>query len=139
MSKKEFIEQLTLALQGEINQTQINDQISYYENYIMEESRKGKSEAQVIETLGPPRLIAKTIIETTDKLNSTESYSDNLERENKLEGGRSVFKTSYGKIGIIFLVFLFFILITRLIIFLLPLLLLFLCISLVVKFFHKHK
>lgn len=64
MTRAMFLQELRIALQGRISQAKVNENLSYYENYIIEESRKGKTEAQVIEELGDPRLIAKTIIET---------------------------------------------------------------------------
>ena len=64
MTRQEFLEELRIALQGEISQSGINQHLQYYDNYIMEEARKGKTEQQVIEELGSPRLIAKTLIDT---------------------------------------------------------------------------
>lgn len=66
MTKKEFLQELRIALQGQVPQAQVNEHLQYYDNYIMEESRKGKTEEQVIESLGSPRLIAKTIHQTSD-------------------------------------------------------------------------
>lgn len=67
MNRSEFLTELRIALQGEISQIKVNENLHYYENYIVEESRKGRMEEQVIEELGSPRLIAKTIIDTTDQ------------------------------------------------------------------------
>lgn len=66
MTKKEFLQELRIALQGQVPQAQVNEHLQYYDNYIMEESRKGRTEEQVIESLGSPRLIAKTIHQTSD-------------------------------------------------------------------------
>ena len=62
MTRDEFLKELRMALQGQVSQAQVNEQLRYYENYIVEESRKGKTEEEVILSLGNPRLIAKTII-----------------------------------------------------------------------------
>lgn len=64
MTRQEFLDELRIALQGEISQSGINKHLQYYDNYIMEEARKGKTEQQVMEALGSPRLIAKTLIDT---------------------------------------------------------------------------
>ena len=64
MTRDEFLQELRIALQGRIPQAQVNEQLKYYENYIIEESRKGKTQEQVLRYLDNPRLIAKTIIET---------------------------------------------------------------------------
>ena len=64
MTREDFLRELRIALQGRIPQGEVNSQLSYYETYIIEESRKGRSESEVMESLGDPRLIAKTIIDT---------------------------------------------------------------------------
>lgn len=61
MTRQEFTEQLRIALQGTIPQQQVNEHLRYYDNYIMEEARKGQTEEQVVAALGDPRLIAKTL------------------------------------------------------------------------------
>jgi uncharacterized membrane protein len=66
--------------------------LRYYENYIIEESRKGRTEAQVIEDLGNPRLIAKTIIDTTDKI-----YTEQSSQEGREEKSRKFKLFQYGK------------------------------------------
>ena len=72
MTRKEFLHELQVALQGEIGQAAVNENIKYYDNYIMEESRKGKSEEEVTAQLGNPRLIAKTLIDTSDKVGASQ-------------------------------------------------------------------
>lgn len=71
MTRQEFLHELRIALQGEINQAAVNEHVNYYENYIIEESRKGRSEEEVITQLGNPRLIAKTLIDTTGQFGQT--------------------------------------------------------------------
>ncbi len=61
MNKREFLEILRQALSGEVSNDVIEQNIKYYENYISSQS-SGNEEA-VIDMLGDPRLIAKTIIE----------------------------------------------------------------------------
>lgn len=67
MTRDDFLKELRIFLQGRISQVKINEHLRYYENYIIEESRKGRSEAEVLESLGSPRLIAKTIAEVMDE------------------------------------------------------------------------
>ncbi|MDE6904094.1 MAG: DUF1700 domain-containing protein [Lachnospiraceae bacterium] len=81
MDRETYIKELRTALQGQISQENLNEHLRYYENYIIEESRKGRTEAQVIESLGSPRLIAKTIIDTTDKIYTDQGPFE--EREEK--------------------------------------------------------
>lgn len=63
MTKNEFTTELRIALAGELPENEIENNIYYYENYIKEQTQ-GQSEESVLEQLGDPRLIAKTIIET---------------------------------------------------------------------------
>jgi hypothetical protein len=64
MNKYEFLEELRGTLAGEIPQQVIAENIRFYEHYIDDEERKGKSEETVLDELGSPRLIARTIMDT---------------------------------------------------------------------------
>ncbi|MBR1855157.1 MAG: DUF1700 domain-containing protein [Lachnospiraceae bacterium] len=70
MSKQEFIDRLRTALNGKIPATKVEETASYYQDYINTEIRKGKSEEEVLQSLGDPRLIARTIIQTSGSENS---------------------------------------------------------------------
>lgn len=82
MSREEFLTELRRTLQGKVSQQTINENIQYYEDYILAESHKGKTEAEVIAGLGDPRLLAKSIIDaenavaknTTDRKNKAEQW-----------------------------------------------------------------
>lgn len=63
MEKREFLEKLARALAGQVPQTVIEENLSYYDRYLSEEAAKGKTMHQVLEELGDPRLIAKSIID----------------------------------------------------------------------------
>lgn len=64
MDKQEFINQLRRSLSSIQDYTFVNDTILYYENYIDSQIRMGKSEEEVMQELGDPRLIAKSICAT---------------------------------------------------------------------------
>ena len=66
MRKDEFLQILRRALNGEVPPSVVEETIRYYDDYITQESRKGASEEEVIAEIGDPRLIAKTIEDTTD-------------------------------------------------------------------------
>jgi uncharacterized membrane protein len=120
MTKQEFLDELQNALQGKIKQGQVNKHLHYYENYIMEEARKGSSESQVIEALGSPRLIAKTLVDTTDKFsaNAEESYYEKSTDRH----GRFQINSWYGKLALIAIFLLILFIIVRLVSFVLPIL-----------------
>lgn len=65
MSKQEFLQGLRAALEGEVSPSAIQENTRYYDGYIESEVRAGKREEDVIEEIGDPRLIARTIIDTT--------------------------------------------------------------------------
>ena len=80
MSKNEFLKKLKSALEVDLSQNQINEQIAYYDNYISTEIKKGRAEADVLYELGDPSLIAKTIKQVTTDSNvksNDSSYSNN--------------------------------------------------------------
>lgn len=61
MNKMEFVEQMRRSLSSIDDYSYVNDTVAYYENYIESQMRMGKSEQQVMQELGDPRLIAKSI------------------------------------------------------------------------------
>ena len=63
MNRDEFLRTLREALSGEISPNIIEENIRYYDAYIADEVRKGRTEEEVIEELGGARVIAKTIID----------------------------------------------------------------------------
>ncbi|MBR5931628.1 MAG: DUF1700 domain-containing protein [Lachnospiraceae bacterium] len=87
MSKEEFLTILRGQLTGQIPSGEVVSQVDYYEAYIDGQLAKGVREEQVIEELGDPRLIAKTLIDSTNRAaeeagydgpyrSSTDTYDD---------------------------------------------------------------
>ena len=66
MNKEEFLHQLTVALNLNVSDRRIHEQLAYYDHYITEEVKKGRSEEEVVAELGSPRLLAKTIIDAAE-------------------------------------------------------------------------
>lgn len=64
MNKQEFIDRLRMALNGRVSPGLVMDNVNYYEDYINTEIWKGRTEEEVLDSLGDPRLIARTIIQT---------------------------------------------------------------------------
>jgi hypothetical protein len=97
MNKYEFIDRLKVALEGEVSEITINENITYYSNYIDNEVNKGKSESMVLQELGDPRLIAKTIIDTNtiSKSNGTYTYSNENEEPIGKEDRKKGFSAEY--------------------------------------------
>lgn len=70
MNREEFLEILNIQLEGEIPSNEISQHLAYYNNFINQKIRQGKSEEDVLNELGDPRLIAKTLIDTEDVPNT---------------------------------------------------------------------
>lgn len=65
MSREEFLRGLEDALSGNVPPSVVRDNLRYYDDYIRTERQKGRSESDIMDELGEPRLIARTIMDTT--------------------------------------------------------------------------
>ena len=61
MDKTEFLDQLRVSLNGKMDAEEVTDNLRYYEEYINGQLRLGRTEAEVMTSLGSPRLIARSI------------------------------------------------------------------------------
>lgn len=66
MTKSEFLAQLRQALQENVSGRTVQENMEYYNQYIIEETAKGRSEQEVLDTLGDPWILARTIIDAND-------------------------------------------------------------------------
>lgn len=131
MTRQEFLDELRIALQGKIGQNRVNEHVQYYDNYIMEEARKGRTEQEVIQSLGNPRLIAKTLIDTDNKEHNNRADYDNTSRRSYDNGGELGRDTTVGyklnrwcsKLLLILIAICIIIIVTKVLAFLLPLVL----------------
>lgn len=97
MDRIEFADKLQHALAGGLNSSAVAENVQYYREYIDVEIRKGRSEEEVLESLGDPRLLAKSIIEANKRAGQNEGTNRNYDeeiRENAYDGqeetGRAV-------------------------------------------------
>jgi len=65
MTKQEFLQELREHLSGEVSAESLMDSYRYYDNYIDESIRSGKTEEQAVDELGKPYLIARSIIDAS--------------------------------------------------------------------------
>ena len=64
MDRQQFIDTLERTLRGGgASERVIADNVRYYNGYFADESSKGRSETDIAEELGDPRLLARTILE----------------------------------------------------------------------------
>lgn len=130
MNKYDFITGLQRNLTGKVSTEKLQELTRYYNQYIDEQIRKGKSEEEVLQSLGDPRLLAKSIISAEgssmyDEENSGSygSYEEELpdEKQSYARFGKKL-KTILIVIGIVLVVCLILSTVFRIIRFFLPIL-----------------
>lgn len=94
MTKSEFISRLKSALSEELSAKKVQENLNYYNEYIADEVRRGRNEAEVINELGDPWAIAKNII-TSEEMNGETSETYSYEARNGYEQSD---ETSKGKV-----------------------------------------
>ena len=79
-------------LTGELDEHTVGKTLRYYSEYIDSEMRKGKTEQEVLEDLGSPLLIARTILDTqgngTANISQTRPEGEAKEEEKGTESHR---------------------------------------------------
>ena len=64
MDRRGFLDILESQLTGQMHEGKIAAHLRYYEDYIQSQGMKGRSEQDVLNELGDPRLIARTLLDT---------------------------------------------------------------------------
>lgn len=88
MKKEEFLQGLREALAGEVPTETMRENLRYYEDYIRTEQGRGRAEDEIMEELGSPRLIARTIIDTTPGAGDGSFVNRETVSEGFVKGGR---------------------------------------------------
>lgn len=81
MNKQQFLNELRQCLEGEVSYQTINENMSYYDHYFEEQKLQGKTEYEIVEELGKPALIAKSIIDASE-LSQSSYYEEQIYTEN---------------------------------------------------------
>ena len=76
MNRYEFLTQLEEQLRGFVSNQEVRDSVSYYQSYIEEEMRAGRTETEILEDLGSAYSIAKSIIEARGHNADTDTVYD---------------------------------------------------------------
>lgn len=92
MNRDEFLQELRKYLTG-LNKNETDAIIDFYINYFNEQSVSGRSEEDIIEELGSPRLLAKSIKDNKKLNKSSNNYSYNT------KGGNEKMKEGYNYNG----------------------------------------
>ena len=118
MNKKDFLDTLYNQLSGQMPEGSIAAHVQYYRNYIEDAVTQGRTEEEVLNELGDPRLIARTLLDTDSTASgnpqTTGSYSEpytdtSYEYDNSSSGSKKVthrsfhldLTTWYGKLAVI--------------------------------------
>ena len=75
MKKEDFLEILKDYLKKGFSEDEIIDILRDYEEYFIDGAIEGKSEIEIISSLGSPKEIANELL-----------YEDNIKKENKVKG-----------------------------------------------------
>ena len=73
-----------MTLNGSVSARVVEENLNYYEKYINSQVRMGYSEEEVLNSLGDPRFIAKSIISANEQnafQNGNKNYQDIYEQE----------------------------------------------------------
>lgn len=82
MTRVIFVEELKNNLKDNVLDTTLNEQISFYNEYIDSEKRKGRAEEEILEELGDPKLLAKTIIQVHPGERKISQDADDIKKRN---------------------------------------------------------
>lgn len=145
MNKTKFLEGLKEALQGEISAAELNNQLLYYERYIDDELKKGRTEEDIFNELGAPRLIARTIIEANGKKDFYENEKVYYEEREKNQNSGNAHQHKFQINGVlalaigILVVFLVSAVVFSLVSALAPIIIPVIIIVLIISFFQKRQ
>lgn len=74
MTRVEFLEKLKEALSNGMDSFTIQGHLNYYKEYIDEEMKKGRSEKEVMDELGDPWVIARSLMDAPKQGQGKEVY-----------------------------------------------------------------
>lgn len=104
MTKKQFLEELSVSLEGMVSPMVIQENLNYYENYINEQIQNGRTEEDVLNELGSPRLIARSIMDAAgeDDYVQSEVYEEEQDNmaEDRFDNDTHIFTMSSAKFKI---------------------------------------
>ena len=142
MNRYEFLTQLEEQLRGFVSNQEVRESVQYYQSYIEEEIRNGRTEEEVLEDLGSANSIAKAIIEARGHEPDADTIYEEAEEMHQ-EGNRGsnvkVFRTDGWKgtvilIGIAVVLILLLVFAFRIFVALLPFMIPFALIMFLIKF-----
>lgn len=95
MTKSEFLDEMRIALTGRMDTASINDNIRYYEDYIVAEVRQGKSESEVMDSLGDANALAISLIDAYEREHPADSSDNNSSHSSSTSEAEEKTKTPF--------------------------------------------
>ena len=157
MSKTEFLDILYNQLSGRMPEGNVAAHVQYYRNYIEDEQQKGRTETDILNDLGDPRLIARTLLDTevgagnpqngstySAIYNEADSYYNKYDSSDSARGHvkKHSFKldlsTWYGKVAVILIAAVVLLLLVTILGVLIPVVIVAGVIMYIVSQFHKQ-
>lgn len=86
MTKETFLSQLGNALSGNMDSGKVNENLRYYSEYISGEVQGGKTEEEVLQMLGDPWILARTLIDADNGTDRETVYETGGTYENQSAG-----------------------------------------------------
>lgn len=152
MTRSEFLEKLKEALADGMDSYTIQGHLNYYRDYIQEEVQKGRSEEEVLDELGDPWVIARSLLEAPGQngagevYGDSQIYSDDRQEDSNYYGSKhKVYRLNsfWGKLAIILvavgIIFLIFSIISGIITILAPVVVPVVIIVLLINFFKNRR
>lgn len=129
MYRQTFTDELGRALYGKVSDAELAGHIRYYEDYIAQETASGRGEEEVLAELGDPRLIARTIAETSGGRTPRTEYTVSEDGYEETQSGQRIYNLSgwRGKLlmcGLLLLILLILVIVFHIVVAFLPILLL---------------
>lgn len=145
MKSSDFLLQLKKALENDLSVSKVQEQVEYYRSYIKDEVKNGKTEAEVLDMLGDPWAIAKTILMEEEMNGSKESIEQEPSEQQSTEHKRNIhvfgldtwWKKALLILGVVAVIFLIISAILGIVSFLLPIILPIILIVTIFNLFRK--
>lgn len=147
MTKNEFLTQLEEQLKGYVSTQELRESLNYYQEYIEEEIRKGRTEEDIFEDIGSANAVAKSIIDARGHEPEIETIYDEREINGEKKASSSSAKVFHAEgwkskaiiIGIIVILVMLLVFAFKVFISLLPILIPCAVILFVIKFFTGNR
>lgn len=81
MNRREFLNGLREALLNHVGASKAEEHVRYYNDYIAEEMRNGRTEEEILQELGDPWLLARTLTVSSGESERFETFDDGLAQE----------------------------------------------------------